>query len=290
MSHREDFGDASSSPDPAIRPYLAEFSDPDLESDYRRAHLGEDARALFVLMMIVLPAHAIWLISDYLVAASGTSFGLMATIRAVIIVTGILVILVTFRTRSPRVFSAAVLITAVISAAGILFFDLTRPSDYLGHYTIDIIVIIALYFAVPLPVRLQATCSALYSFALLGIYFSLKESVHTNLYNFTIPLSVVISNAVGYLASRNLAIRRRREYFLFHRESEARTQLQHALDNIRTLSGLLPICAGCKKIRDDKGYWNHVEAYLAARSEVAFTHGLCPDCSNSYRAELERID
>jgi hypothetical protein len=48
--------------------------------------------------------------------------------------------------------------------------------------------------------------------------------------------------------------------------------------NIKRLQGMLPICASCKKIRDDKGYWNRIENYIAEHSEAEFTHGLCPDC------------
>jgi PAS domain S-box-containing protein len=54
--------------------------------------------------------------------------------------------------------------------------------------------------------------------------------------------------------------------------------LQKALAEIKQLSGLLPICSGCKKIRDDKGYWNQIEAYISDHSEATFSHGLCPDC------------
>ncbi len=55
-------------------------------------------------------------------------------------------------------------------------------------------------------------------------------------------------------------------------------RLQEALANIKTLKGLLPICASCKKIRDDQGYWNQLEAYIEKHSEALFTHGLCPKC------------
>ena len=55
-------------------------------------------------------------------------------------------------------------------------------------------------------------------------------------------------------------------------------ELREALARIRTLSGLLPICSSCKKIRDDKGYWSQVESYIARHSEATFTHGICPDC------------
>ena len=59
-------------------------------------------------------------------------------------------------------------------------------------------------------------------------------------------------------------------------------ELQEALGRVKTLSGLLPICAGCKKIRDDRGYWTQIEAYLQAHSEAEFSHGLCPDCVASH--------
>jgi len=55
-------------------------------------------------------------------------------------------------------------------------------------------------------------------------------------------------------------------------------KLQEAFAEVRTLSGLLPICSSCKKIRDDQGYWNVLEAYLTKHSEAQFTHGICPDC------------
>jgi hypothetical protein len=56
-------------------------------------------------------------------------------------------------------------------------------------------------------------------------------------------------------------------------------ELRDALAHVKTLSGLLPICANCKKIRDDKGYWHSVEVYVRDHSEADFSHGMCPDCA-----------
>lgn len=68
-----------------------------------------------------------------------------------------------------------------------------------------------------------------------------------------------------------------------HNELEERVrrrtkELEKALEGTKTLQGLIPICASCKKIRDDKGYWNHVEQYICEHSAAEFTHGICPDC------------
>jgi len=56
-------------------------------------------------------------------------------------------------------------------------------------------------------------------------------------------------------------------------------ELEEALAKVKMLSGLLPICASCKKIRDDEGYWQQVERYIEEHSDIRFSHGLCPDCA-----------
>jgi hypothetical protein len=63
-------------------------------------------------------------------------------------------------------------------------------------------------------------------------------------------------------------------------------ELRAALANIKTLRGLLPICASCKKIRDDGGYWNQIETYIHEHSEAQFSHGLCPDCIQQLYPDL----
>lgn len=62
-------------------------------------------------------------------------------------------------------------------------------------------------------------------------------------------------------------------------------ELQEALAQVKTLSGLLPICMSCKKIRDDEGYWKQIEFYIQQRSEAKFSHGICPDCKKELYPE-----
>jgi integral membrane sensor domain MASE1 len=63
-----------------------------------------------------------------------------------------------------------------------------------------------------------------------------------------------------------------------HEQAKLIDQLQHALSEIKTLRGLIPICARCKKIRNDTGAWERLESYVSAHTEAEFTHGVCPDC------------
>jgi PAS domain S-box-containing protein len=76
------------------------------------------------------------------------------------------------------------------------------------------------------------------------------------------------------IVSRDITERKRQE----NERLKLIQDLQAALARVHTLSGLLPICASCKKIRNDHGYWEQVETYIRNRSNADFTHGICPDC------------
>ena len=66
-------------------------------------------------------------------------------------------------------------------------------------------------------------------------------------------------------------------------------ELNQALKQVKTLSGMIPICANCKKIRDDQGYWNQVEAYLSDHSDVQFSHSICPECAKKLYPEYYEV-
>jgi PAS domain S-box-containing protein len=83
------------------------------------------------------------------------------------------------------------------------------------------------------------------------------------------------------LSARSIAERKRSQ-----QERERLIQeLQEAFAKIKVLSGFIPICASCKKIRDDQGYWNQLEAYIQSHSEAQFSHGICPDCATLLYAD-----
>lgn len=64
--------------------------------------------------------------------------------------------------------------------------------------------------------------------------------------------------------------------------------LRKALADVKTLSGMLPICAWCKKVRNDEGYWQKIEAYFKSHSDLDFTHGICNDCAEKQYPDLQQ--
>ena len=101
-------------------------------------------------------------------------------------------------------------------------------------------------------------------FVLLGIYFT-----------------VFYSNMTEYIETP-LSVRA-----MFLSKSQLIERLQETEEEVKKLQEILPICAKCKKIRDDEGYWNQVEEYLATHSNIRFSHGLCPTCAEEILLDIE---
>jgi ligand-binding sensor domain-containing protein len=112
--------------------------------------------------------------------------------------------------------------------------------------------------------------------------FELAPSFYETAWFWTLAALALALAAVGLHLWR---VRR-----LQRHEETLQQRIQEAVAQIKVLSGLLPICAGCKNVRDDRGYWNRIEVYIRERSEAEFTHGLCPACLRKLYPEFaERV-
>ena len=110
-------------------------------------------------------------------------------------------------------------------------------------------------------------------------------------------LDYVVKSAEAFATMPRTVERALREWKLLAERREAVAaqkhliaQLEEALSKVKTLSGLLPICSACKKIRDDQGYWNQVEGYIQEHTDARFTHSYCPECAQKYLSKLEGDD
>jgi hypothetical protein len=97
-------------------------------------------------------------------------------------------------------------------------------------------------------------------------------------YHYRIDIELKNANLQTEIATRKQAE---------HEREKVIVELQEALAKVKTLSGFLPICASCKKIRDDKGYWNQIENYLKDHSDAVFSHSFCPECKNNLYSDLD---
>lgn len=98
-------------------------------------------------------------------------------------------------------------------------------------------------------------------------------------------LALVLMQILFWLGN-NLRKRITKSVIVGIENRELAEELQGALDKIKSLSGMLPICANCKKIRDDQGYYQQIEHYITEHSEAEFTHGICPDCAKELYPDI----
>lgn len=100
----------------------------------------------------------------------------------------------------------------------------------------------------------------------------------------------VLANIVGGFDERGQLVETRGYFFDITERKQIEEALRKTRDQVKTLSGLLPICAWCNRIRDDKGAWSQIEVYIHEHSEVRLSHGICPDCLKShYPEEYKKI-
>lgn len=113
-----------------------------------------------------------------------------------------------------------------------------------------------------------------------GIYFYRQQVTHKTIENFKSSLESLAQKSKNLTATKNAL----EEEVVGRKEAQKIGEmlvadLQETLGKVKLLSGHLPICSSCKKIRDDKGSWNQIELYIRERSEAEFTHGICPECT-----------
>jgi CHASE3 domain sensor protein len=90
----------------------------------------------------------------------------------------------------------------------------------------------------------------------------------------------------NWIASREMARRRKAEA----EQRELIEKLQNALAEVKTLSGMIPICGWCKSVRNDSGFWQSVEQYVRARTDASFTHSICPACQEKMKADIAKAN
>ena len=145
----------------------------------------------------------------------------------------------------------------------------------------------------------QLTLIAIFMLVGMTIYEVLKQVISPDItiwqsHIITIIFSTVCATAASYfILSKQNELNRRLtskniESERLKKELEKTVEkLENSLKEVKTLTGFLPICAACKKIRDDKGYWNQLESFIKERSDVDFSHSICPECADKLYSEYD---
>jgi len=176
------------------------------------------------------------------------------------------------------------ILCVLIASGGHIIMGLLAPNEVHFVYSLALLVcLIFNYNFIRLPF-MHAFATGTFVCAvyfLVQIQWGTLRETQTIIYLMSFLGIQPILATICYTAER----KNRRNFYLMqllsrqHRKKESvNLKLEEALGQVKLLGGLLPICAACKKIRDDKGYWNQIEVYISEHSEARFSHGICPSC------------
>jgi hypothetical protein len=261
---------------------MGSFDDSTIESAYRNNTLDTDRTLIQLVCAIILIVNAGFLFNDLQDSALRSSEWItVLAFRCGFVAAVVIYMRMLRRVTDARKMDALTVIIIYTAFLLLLWVDASRPKDFFTHVGADVVVLITVYLVVPVaqPIRLIAAVSL--TIALLVLYLVYKEPPYT-LTSVSGVGTLLFANTMGILMSTRLSRLQRAQYFSLKLEKRARQELEDAQSEIKSLAGMIPICAGCKKIRNDDGFWEQVETYIRDRTEAEFSHGMCPDCEKEY--------
>jgi len=245
--------------------------DSSFEVAFRRKYLRQDLRLSIGCVLAAIVGAALFLVHDYALFGTSAQFFSLLCLRGTVIFVSLAASLLLHRCSSPQAADRILFCWCLLLAAGHAYSLTTRPTGFVWH---PLMCIAMVYCLIPLPLKKQLLIAVPFSIAIFALEICLGLSVLSLL-----PLAgaFLLINAIGALASWHFNRRRRQVYRAWMQETRLRQQLEQALAEVKTLRGLLSICAWCKRIRDED-QWVQIEEYVKEHNLANITHGICPHC------------
>ncbi len=262
-----------------------------LEGEYRRRHVSTDYALFLVALAVTTPPLAALARHDLHFLGNSPAAYLLIGARFAMLLWAIFLAWHVRKVEDPDRLDRWVLSWMIPIVVTQFCIDLSRPSDYLYSFVLDVPFILMLLLTTGCGWPKRAVPPTIHTLAVLYVVWYCKQP-HAVTPQGSITWSLLLALTGGYIMAGRIENYRRSQFLSSIREAEARRELEKSLRELRetraqvaTLSGLLPICSNCKKVRDDHGYWQQIESYLSLHSEARFSHGLCPECLKSLYPE-----
>jgi hypothetical protein len=256
--------------------FLGVFASPAVESVFRQQHFRDNLWLSIFLVCAGMLRVAFFLVADYQHFGVDSAFWLLFASRLLFLFVSVWVLIALRRSTSPAVADRLFLSWGFLLVAMTVYALSIRPPNNNTLLLMSFSMILVTYCITPLPLSRQAAIALIYSAATL--YVSRQTDGVTLS---TVGATYAMSHLFGAVTSWRRNHRRREMFLGALREAQLRASLEAALAEVRTLRGLLCMCAWCKRIRDEAESWEKVEDYVQSRTHASFSHGICPDCLKS---------
>ncbi|CAN5222943.1 hypothetical protein BH10PLA2_BH10PLA2_28120 [soil metagenome] len=255
--------------------FLGQFCSPTLEQAFRRQHLRDDMRLGLACASVVFAGSLLFICSGYFLYGMSPSFFTLLAARSVNLLACVGVALAIRSSRTATQFDGLILTWGIICNTSNLLIVWAQASGTIGHAMMSFGVPIVAYCIVPVPLAKQFIVTIPFSILSILLAFLICDDL---VIPYALSGGCIIANVIGSFASWQRNHRRRQVFLSAVRETELRSSLEQALAEIRTLRGLLPICAWCKRVRNEEEAWQSIESYVQSHSHAEFTHDICETC------------
>lgn len=271
---------------PRVDPRTCRIVPADLEDAYRAAALPSERREITAGMAVALAAIALYAYNDWVASATSSRFYFLLGLRLVVVALGIWALRAARRAETSRRFDWVVQVGVVGLAMSMVAVAFLRPSTSFVPLMVNAMVVTAFYMAVPGPPRNQVPAAAVLTIG-TGLLVAIRGFPSDPLSRLALPTALIFTNVIGLYYTRTVQTHRRRQSLAYRVQRQTGDRLERALAEVKTLRGIIPICGHCKRVREDDGFWEQVEAFVAARSDAAFSHGICPECAARHYPGLD---
>lgn len=201
----------------------------------------------------------------------------LLAVRLVVIAIGMVVILRVARFADQRRFDLAVPVISYVVAALVITVHVLRPPTFITQYFVEVIIVIGLYAVLPARWSRQVGPALLITVTGIVLLFTWHEGFDV-FEQVAVVVVLVLANAIGIAVGWHHQWLEARVHEVAQRELQSRLALASTTAELRILHKILPICSHCRNVRDGKGAWAELEAYVHSHSDTRFSHGICPDC------------
>jgi len=264
---------------------FADFTDPDLERDFGRWSLPGNRPAVYLGVALLSLLWLCFIPTDYRMHGTSSTFYLLLMLRTWQIALGIAVAVVIRRNDNRKIYNYLICIFWLSTLSAILIVNTTRPTEYSIHFVVDIMALLFSYMLIPNRLIYQLVPAVIFTVLSVNYFLFYKHIQGPNEMQLAMTAYIMV-NVIGIVTSWRSNAERRKRYLILTELQHTNQHLEKALAEIKTLQGIVPICAKCKRIRDDKGYWNQLEEFMSTKLDAEFTHSLCPDCMRELYPEV----
>ncbi len=261
----------------------------EFEEQYRIFKLDHDRTQAMTVMIFVFFILVVFIFLEFHYLKRDFAFYAKAGIRCIVMLITLVAGWRVYRLSRISEFDVIMLSWAIAVVSHMLAVTYVNEGHFTTLYAWDLLVILGIYVSLPVPFSFQLIPALFLTAGGGTVWLFFKMCPLSSLETGATLSSYCVANIFGIFLSIRLKRSDRKQYILLINERNAKAQLERTMTEIKVLRGILPLCSFCKKVRDDKGYWEQVDVYINKYAEIDVSHSVCPECMKKHYPEEYKL-